>query len=65
MQSLHTFLGMLVVAAFALPYIWRAIRDERWNSSPEFRYQVIWSASVLVLLGGLLGFTVGKLVAQE
>jgi hypothetical protein len=64
-SSLYAIFGMVITGVVALLCLQEAVHNDRWPTSFRFRYQVIWLLCALTLMGGLAGFTVGKILIIE
>ena len=65
LTSLYALFGIVIAGVAALRCLRKAIQDERWLTSYKFRYQIIWLVCAFALVGGLVGFTVGKIITSE
>ena len=63
--SLYALFGIVIAEVVALRCLRKAAQNRRWLTSYKFRYEIIWLVCALALMGGLAGFTVGKIITSE
>lgn len=61
----YALLGIVIAGVVALLCLGKAARNERWSTSYKFRCEIIWLVCALTLMGGLAGFTIGKIITSE
>ena len=62
---LYALFGIVIAGVPALHCLRKATQDERWVASYMFRFEIVWLVYALAVVGGLAGFTVGKIITSE
>jgi uncharacterized membrane protein YgdD (TMEM256/DUF423 family) len=60
----YTVFGVVASGAIALICFRVALKDERWQTSHKFRYQVMWSLGTLLFVGSLAGYCLGIIATR-